>query len=79
MLFAFYAVYFFITNTKYSHLVNDFFSRDASRLEYNKVSCPRTQRSASGETRTRDPLISSRALYHGAIALLILIYSCRND
>ena len=28
------------------------------------VSCSRTQRSASGEARTRNPLISSQALYH---------------
>ena len=36
----------------------------------DKVSCSRTQCSASGETRTHNPLIKSQALYHLAGKLM---------
>ena len=42
------------------------------------VSCSRTQRSASGEARTRNPSISGQALYHGCAPQLGSIL-CRYD
>ena len=42
------------------------------------VSCPRTQRSASGEARTRNPSISGQALYHDCAPQLGSIL-CRYD
>ena len=42
------------------------------------VSCSRTQRSASGEARTRDPSISGQALYHDCAPQLGSIL-CRYD
>ena len=42
------------------------------------VSCSRTQRSASGEARTRNPSISGQALYHDCAAQLGSIL-CRYD
>ena len=42
------------------------------------VSCSRTQRSASGEARTRNPSISGQALYHDCAPQLGSIL-CRYD
>ena len=42
------------------------------------MSCSRTQRSASGEARTRNPSISSQALYHDCAPQLGSIL-CRYD
>ena len=42
------------------------------------MSCSRTQRSASGETRTRNPSISGQALYHDCAPQLGSIL-CRYD
>ena len=42
------------------------------------VSCSRTQRSPSGEARTRNPSISGQALYHGCAPRLGSIL-CRYD
>ena len=42
------------------------------------VSCSRTHRSASGEARTRNPLISGQALYHDCAPQLGSIL-CRYD
>ena len=42
------------------------------------VPCSRTQRSASGETRTRNPSISGQALYHDCAPQLGSIL-CRQD
>ena len=42
------------------------------------VSCPRTQRSASGEARTRNPSISGQTLYHDCAPQLGSIL-CRHD
>ena len=42
------------------------------------MSCSRTQRSASGEARTRNPSISGKALYHDCVPQLGSIL-CRYD
>ena len=47
------------------------FQDGSSRVKpEDKVSCSRTQCSASGEAQTRNPSIQSQALYHWATALL---------
>ena len=48
------------------------------RIFSHVVSCSRTQRSASGEARTRNPSISGQALYHDCAPQLGSIL-CRYD